>query len=149
VATGYWNAPDASERVFRGGWFHSGDIAIEDEKGWFWFKDRIKNVIISGGENIYPAELERVLREVPGLVEAAVVGRPDAKWGAVPVAVCVRRRPDAPDRATVLAAFNGRLARFKHPKDVLFTDSLPRNAMGKVKLEEVSALAQSAHAAAS
>jgi fatty-acyl-CoA synthase len=149
VAAGYWNAPEVSERSFQDGWFHSGDAAIEDEHGWFWFKDRIKNVIISGGENVYPAELERVLREVPGLVEAAVVGRPDAKWGAVPVAVCVRQRPDSPDRAAVLAAFHGRLARFKHPKDVLFTDSLPRNAMGKVKLEEVRALAQDAQAAAS
>jgi fatty-acyl-CoA synthase len=149
VASGYWNAQEATAQAFREGWFHSGDIAIEDENGWFWFKDRIKNVIISGGENIYPAELERVLREVPGLVEAAVVARADPKWGAVPVAVCVRSRPDRPDRATVLAAFEGRLARFKHPKDVLFADSLPRNAMGKVKLEEVSALAQNAQAAAS
>jgi fatty-acyl-CoA synthase len=121
---------------------------MEDERGWFWFKDRIKNVIISGGENIYPAELERVLHDIPGVVEAAVVARPDVKWGAVPVAIVVRDG-QSPDRAAVRKAFDGRLARFKHPKDVIFIDSLPRNAMGKVKIEEVSALAQIARAAAS
>jgi fatty-acyl-CoA synthase len=148
VATGYWNAPSVSANTFRDGWFHSGDVASADERGWLWFNDRIKNVIISGGENIYPAELERVLREIPGVVEAAVVARPDVKWGAVPVAVVVREGR-SPDRAAILKAFDGRLARFKHPKDVLFADSLPRNAMGKVRIEEVSALAQNAHAAAS
>jgi fatty-acyl-CoA synthase len=105
-------------------------------------------VIISGGENIYPAELERVLRDIPGVVEATVVARPDPRWGAAPVAVVVREG-QSPDRAMVLKAFEGRLARFKHPKDVIFTDSLPRNAMGKVRIEEVSMLAQNAHAAAS
>jgi len=148
VAQGYWNLPQASAAAFRDGWFHSGDVAMADERGWLWFKDRIRNVIISGGENIYPAELERVLRDIPGVVEAAVVARPDAKWGAVPVAVVVRKAGE-PDRAAVLAAFDGRLARYKHPKDVVFTDSLPRNAMGKVRIEEVGALAQNAHAAAS
>jgi fatty-acyl-CoA synthase len=149
VASGYWNAQETSAKTFEAGWFRSGDIALEDEEGWFWFKDRIKNVIISGGENVYPAELERVLREVSGVVEAAVVGRPDARWGAVPVAVVVRDKNSRLVRADVLAAFEGRLARYKHPKDVVFTDALPRNAMGKVRIEEVSALAQDAHAAAS
>jgi fatty-acyl-CoA synthase len=148
VATGYWNAPSVSANTFRDGWFHSGDVASADERGWLWFKDRIKNVIISGGENIYPAELERVLHNIPGVVEAAVVARPDVRWGAVPIAVVVREG-QSPDRAAVLKAFDGRLARFKHPKEVLFTDSLPRNAMGKVRIEAVSALAQNAHAAAS
>ncbi|HEX5778219.1 MAG TPA: AMP-binding protein [Xanthobacteraceae bacterium] len=149
VASGYWNAPETSAKTFDEGWFRSGDIALEDEHGWFWFKDRIRNVIISGGENVYPAELERVLRDVPGVVEAAVVARPDARWGAVPVAVVVRDKNSPIDRADVLAAFEGRLARYKHPKDVIFTDALPRNAMGKVRIEEVGALAQGAHAAAS
>jgi fatty-acyl-CoA synthase len=148
VASGYWNSPSVSASTFRDGWFHSGDVALEDERGWLWFKDRIKNVIISGGENIYPAELERVLRDIPGVVEATVVARPDPRWGAAPVAVVVREG-QSPDRATVLKAFEGRLARFKHPKDVIFTASLPRNAMGKVRIEEVSMLAQNAHAAAS
>lgn len=148
VASGYWNAPEASAATFKDGWFHSGDVALADEHGWLWFKDRIRNLIISGGENVYPAELERVLRDIPGVVEAAVVSRPDPKWGAVPVAVVVRKG-NSPDRAAVLAAFDGRLARFKHPKDVIFTDTLPRNAMGKVRIEEVAALAQNAHAAAS
>lgn len=149
VASGYWNAPEATSAAFRGGWFHSGDVAIADEQGWLWFKDRIKNVIISGGENIYPAELERVLRETPGVVEAAVVGRPDCRWGSVPVAVVVRDQKMRPDRNAIFAAFHGRLARYKHPKDVVFVDALPRNVMGKVHLEEVSALARNAQAAAS
>ena len=90
-----------------------------------------------------------MLRDVPGVVEAAVVARPDQRWGAVPVAVVVRDKNSRLDRADVLAAFEGRLARYKHPKDVIFTDALPRNAMGKVRIEEVGALAQGAHAAAS
>ena len=149
VASGYWNAPAADAAAFRNGWFRSGDVAVADERGWLWFKDRIKNVIISGGENIYPVELERVLHDIHGVAEAAVVGRPDPKWGAVPIAVVVCADGKQPDRDAVLAAFHGRLARYKHPKDVVFVGSLPRNAMGKVKIEEVSALAQVARAAAS
>jgi fatty-acyl-CoA synthase len=85
LASGYWNGVDPES--FAEGWFHSGDVARCDASGLYWFHDRVKNVIISGGENIYPAELERVLNALPGLREAAVVGRPDAHWGAVPVAV--------------------------------------------------------------
>jgi fatty-acyl-CoA synthase len=96
-------------------------------------RDRKKDMIISGGENIYPAELEAVLAECPDIAEAAVIARPDARWGEVPVAVVVRRPGAALDEAAVLAVFAGRLARFKHPGAVIFVDSLPRNAMGKVQ----------------
>jgi acyl-CoA synthetase (AMP-forming)/AMP-acid ligase II len=87
VAEGYWRQPELTAAAFRDGWYHSGDVALRDERGLYWFKDRIKNVIISGGENIYPAELERILHGLPGIAEAAVVGRRDQRWGEVPVAV--------------------------------------------------------------
>jgi fatty-acyl-CoA synthase len=136
VASGYWNDPEATAKAFAGGWFRSGDIAEYDAGGLFWFKDRIKNVIISGGENIYPAEVERVLYEMPGIRECQVIGRPDARWGMVPVAAVVA---DAGvSREAVLQHFDGRLARFKHPRDVVFLAELPRNAMGKVRLDELA-----------
>jgi fatty-acyl-CoA synthase len=138
VASGYWNDPEATAKAFAGGWFRSGDIAEYDAQGRFWFKDRLKNVIISGGENIYPAEVERVLREVSGIRDCQVVGRPDARWGMVPVAAVVA---DAGlSREAIHAHFEGKLARFKHPRDVVFLDELPRNAMGKVKLDELTTM---------
>jgi fatty-acyl-CoA synthase len=135
VASGYWNDPEATAKAFAGGWFRTGDIAEYDRDGRFWFKDRIKNVIISGGENIYPPEVERVLREMPGIRECHVIGRQDVRWGMVPVAAVVA---DAGlSREAILAHFEGKLARFKHPRDVVFLDELPKNAMGKVKLDEL------------
>ena len=141
VAIGYWDDQAATAAAFRDGWFRTGDLALRDRNGAFWFRDRLKNVIISGGENIYPAELERVLRTLDGVAEAAVVGRPDPRWGEVPVAVVVPAPGAARDRAAVLAGFRDRLARFKHPKDVVFVEELPRNALGKVRVELVKALA--------
>ncbi len=142
VAGGYWSDPDATAKAFAGGWFRSGDIAEHDAQGRLWFKDRIKNVIVSGGENIYPAEVERVLREVPGIRECHAIGRPDARWGMVPVAAVVA---DAGlTREAVLSHFEGRLARFKHPRDVVFLAELPRNAMGKVKLDELAQMVERA-----
>ena len=118
-------------------------MARVDGDGLYWFADRLKHVIISGGENIYPAELERVLRDLPGLKEFAVVGRDDERWGQVPVVVAVADgtpSSESVDRAAVLAHFDSRLARFKHPKDVLFVEALPRNALGKVVAADVRAL---------
>jgi fatty-acyl-CoA synthase len=142
VAEGYWGEPELTAAAFRDGWFHSGDVALRDGAGLYWFKDRIKNVIISGGENVYPAELERILHAIPGIAEAAVVGRPDPQWGQVPVAV-VARRDERLDRAAIMAAFEGRIARYKHPKNVLFVPALPRNAMGKVVVEDLRRMAAS------
>jgi fatty-acyl-CoA synthase len=138
VAQGYWNDPESTAKGFAGGWFRSGDIAEVDQQGRFWFKDRIKNVIISGGENIYPAEVERVLRELAGVRECQVIGRPDPRWGMVPVAVVVADGGAGVSREAVLTHFDGRLARFKHPRDVMFLTELPRNAMGKVRLDELA-----------
>jgi fatty-acyl-CoA synthase len=138
VADGYWNAPEATAKTFADGWFRSGDVAEYDAEGRFWFKDRIRNVIISGGENIYPAEVERVLCELPGVRECQVIGRADARWGMVPVAAVVADAGVGLTRDVVLAHFDGRLARFKHPRDVVFLAELPRNAMGKVRVDELA-----------
>ncbi len=127
----YWGDEAATREVLREGWLHTGDIGYQDADGDVWIVDRKKDVVISGGENIYPAELEAVLHEHPGIRDAVVVGRADPRWGEVPVAVVVRA-DSALDEAGVLALFEGRLARFKHPREVVFMDELPRNAMGKV-----------------
>ena len=137
VARGYWN--NADHAAFADGWFRSGDIAVRDPQGRFWFKDRGKNVIISGGENIYPAELERILSALPAVKEGAVVGQPDPRWGAVPIAVIVPRDANV-SRAAILQAFDGRVARYKIPKAVIYVDALPRNVMGKVDLGALGAL---------
>lgn len=138
VMTGYWCDPKATAEALRDGWFRTGDIGFRDADGYITINDRKKDLIISGGENIYPAELENVLAACPDIAEAAVVGRPDPRWGEVAVAVVVRRGSGL-DKARVAALFDGRLARFKHPKDVVFLDALPRNVMGKVRKDELRA----------
>ncbi|MEM9138239.1 MAG: AMP-binding protein [Pseudomonadota bacterium] len=135
LARGYWRG--RGDDAFVEGWFRTGDMARQGEDGFLWFTDRLKNVIISGGENIYPAELERILGATPGVEEAAVVGRADPKWGQVPVVVVAASLT----RETILEAFTGRIARFKRPHDVVFVKALPRNAMGKVDLSAARALA--------
>ncbi len=132
VMTGYWRDRAATEEALRGGWFHTGDMGLTDEGGNYHMVDRLKDVIISGSENIYPAEIERILERAPGIGEAAVVGRSDDRWGEVPVAFVVAREPGALDGDGVLGLFEGALARYKHPHEVVFLDALPRNAMGKV-----------------
>ena len=129
----YWNDPAATAEVLRDGWFHTGDIGHIDADGLFYVDDRVKDVIISGSENIYPAELEMVLDRCGDIAEAAVVGRPDDKWGEVPVAVIVPAAGASLSKEDVLNLFDGALARFKHPRDVVvFMETLPRNVMGKV-----------------
>jgi fatty-acyl-CoA synthase len=139
ILTRYWNNDAASRTSITDGWFHTGDMARVDGDGLYWFADRLKHVIISGGENIYPAELERVLRDMDGLAEFTIVGRDDPHWGQVPVVVAVRD-DDTVTGETVLAHFDGRLARFKRPKDVVFVEALPRNALGKIVADDVRAL---------
>ena len=129
----YWGNGAATAAALRDGWFHSGDIGHLDADGYLYVDERKADMIISGGENIYPAELEAVLAECPRIAECAVVARPDQRWGEVPVAVVAPREGEVIDRDAVLGLFEGRVARFKHPKDVLFLAALPRNAMGKVQ----------------
>ncbi len=132
---GYW--ADPQNPSFRDGWFHSGDLARVDERGFYYVVGRSKDMIISGGENIYPAELENVLSDCPQIIEAAVVGQPDDRWGEVAVAAVVRQSGSMLDEAAVMARFHERIARFKHPRRVFFLDSLPKNAMGKMQKTEL------------
>jgi fatty-acyl-CoA synthase len=137
VFKGYWRDPDATAQAFAGGWFHTGDIGVRDEDGYLFIVDRLKDMIVSGGENIAGSEIERVLYEHLAVLEAAVVGRPDERWGEVPVAYVVLR-PDRPATAEELVEHcRGQLARFKVPKDVIFLDALPRNPSGKVLKREL------------
>jgi fatty-acyl-CoA synthase len=136
VFTGYWNQPDATAAVMIDGWYRTGDVGEIGADGQVRIADRVKDMIITGGENVYPAELEHVLVELPGVADAAVVGVPDERWGEAAVAVVVRRNDDL-TVDDVMAAFDGRLARYKHPRRVEFVDALPRNVMGKVLKAEL------------
>ena len=139
VFPGYWRDPEATAAAFAGGWFHTGDIGVRDEDGYLFIVDRLKDMIVSGGENIAGSEIERVLYEHPDVLEVAVVGRPDDRWGEVPVAHVVRR-PGATATADELVAHcRTQLAKFKVPKDVVFLDALPRNPSGKILKRELRA----------
>ncbi|MFC0313917.1 fatty-acid--CoA ligase FadD5 [Gordonia phosphorivorans] len=130
---GYWQNPEGTAEAFRDGWFHSGDLVRADEEGFLYVVDRAKDMIISGGENIYCSEVENALFSHPKILEAAIIGRPHEKWGEVPVAVVVLA--DGVDELTLVELepyLNENLARFKHPKDLVVVDELPRNAGGKV-----------------
>ena len=129
----YWGNEAATSEVLRNGWYHTGDIGTQDADGYFYIHDRKKNMIISGGENIYPAEVERVLHDHPAVAEAAVIGRADPKWQEVPVAYIVRRAGVACEAETLIAHLSGQLARFKVPREIVFVETLPRNALGKVQ----------------
>ena len=137
VASGYWNAPDETAQTFVDGWYHSGDLGHFDGEGHLHVVARKKDMIISGGENIYPAEVEGVLQECPTIEETCVVGRPDARWGETVVAAVVLKPGCRMTEAEVLALFQGRLARYKQPREVRFLDRLPRSALGKVQKEAV------------
>ena len=135
VVSGYWNDP--GNPAFKDGWFRTGDLAYRDAAGFHYVVGRLKDMIISGGENIYPAELENILADCAEILECAVIGQDDAKWGEVAVAVVVRRPGSAIDATGVLALFDGRLARFKHPRRVIFADELPKTALGKVQKDQL------------
>jgi fatty-acyl-CoA synthase len=139
LMAGYWNNPKATAEAFAGGWFHSGDLVRQDEEGYVWVVDRKKDMIISGGENIYCAEVENALAAHPAIVEAAVIGRPHEKWGEVPVAVvALSGGHDAPLNLGDLDEFlSERLARYKHPKALEVVEALPRNPAGKVLKTEL------------
>jgi fatty-acyl-CoA synthase len=133
---GYWRADGEVNAGLEDGWFHSGDLGQRAEDGCITIVGRSKDMIISGGENIYPAEIENLLVTLPGVAECAVVGLPDARWGEVPVAVLVRSADPAGqtlDAQAVLAHLQTRIARFKLPRRVLFADKLPKSALGKVQ----------------
>lgn len=130
VMAGYWNNPEATQATIVDGWLHTGDIATADSEGFVTIRDRIKDMIISGGENVYPAEIENVILSHPGVREVAVIAQPSARWGESPLAVVVRS-DDSLTAADIVAWCDGKLARFKMPKAVEFIDAVPRNPTGK------------------
>jgi fatty-acyl-CoA synthase len=137
VFKGYWRDPEATVAAFAGGWFHTGDIGVRDDDGYLFIVDRLKDMIVSGGENIAGSEVERVLYEHDAVLEAAVVGRPDQRWGEVPVAFVVLRPGATATVAELIERCQTQLARFKVPKDITFVDELPRNPSGKVLKREL------------
>ncbi len=137
ITPGYWNRPDATAAAFEGRWLKTGDAARQDDEGFFYIVDRWKDMYISGGENVYPAEVENVLYQLPQVAEAAVIGVPSDKWGEVGLAVLVLKPGQRLDRDSVIAHCGARLARFKLPRDIAIVDALPRNATGKVLKREL------------
>ncbi len=140
----YWGNDAATADTLRNGWYSTGDIGMVDDEGYFYIRDRKKNMIVSGGENIYPAEVERVLYTHPDVAETAVIGFPDGKWQEIPVAVVVLKANSAPSEADLINYMSGELASYKVPKRIVFTDSLPKNGMGKIQHFRVKALFQGA-----
>jgi acyl-CoA synthetase (AMP-forming)/AMP-acid ligase II len=137
VFKGYWRDPEATATAFAGGWFHTGDIGVRDEDGYLYIVDRLKDMILSGGENIAGSEVERVLYEHNAVLEAAVVGRRDDRWGEVPVAFVALRPNEGATADELIEHCSSQLARFKVPKEIVFIDVLPRNPSGKVLKREL------------
>jgi fatty-acyl-CoA synthase len=140
VFAGYWRNLEATEAVLADGWLRTGDVALRDEEGFYRIVGRTKDMIISGGENVYPAEIENVLHEHPAVREAAVVGVPDARWGEACVAFVVLAAEAGEDE--LIEHCRARLARYKVPKSVRVVGELPRNALDKVVKSELVGLAR-------
>jgi fatty-acyl-CoA synthase len=140
ITPGYWNNPEATAEAITDGWLHTGDAAQMDEDGYMYIVDRWKDMYISGGENVYPSEVESTLFDLPGIADVAVIGLPDEKWGEVGQAVIVRSADSVGsvlDETAILNFCRERLARFKVPQSVRFIDELPRNATGKILKREL------------
>jgi fatty-acyl-CoA synthase len=137
ITPGYWNKPEATAKAFSDGWLHTGDAARQDEEGFVYIVDRWKDMYISGGENVYPAEVENVLFELPQVADAAIIGVPNERWGEVGLAVIVRKPDQALEEGDVIRHCLAKLAKFKVPQAVAFVDTLPRNATGKVLKREL------------
>ena len=137
----YWDNQDATDAALKDGWYYTGDIGYQDAQGRFYFVDRKKDMIISGGENIYPAELEAVLGGHSDILEVAVVGRPDERWGEIVVAFIVKSDETSLCKEDILEWLSDRLGRYKHPRIFHFVDQMPRNGMGKIMKEALRAKA--------
>ena len=137
VTPGYWNNPQATEEAFIDGWLKTGDAARFDDEGFIYIVDRWKDMYISGGENVYPAEVENVLYQLPEVAEAAIVGVPDPRWGETGLAALVLKPEAMLNEEAVIAHCLANLAKFKIPKQVVFIEALPRNATGKVLKREL------------
>jgi fatty-acyl-CoA synthase len=132
ITPGYWNRPDANASSFTDGWLHTGDASRVDAEGFYYIVDRWKDMYISGGENVYPAEVENVLHQLTAIAEAAVIGIPDAQWGEVGMAIVAVKPGQSVTEAEIAAHCAANLARFKCPRLIRFVDALPRNATGKI-----------------
>jgi acyl-CoA synthetase (AMP-forming)/AMP-acid ligase II len=137
VMLGYWRRPEANEEAFAGGWFHTGDLGRANEAGYVAIVDRKKDMIITGGENVYSREVEEVIYTVPGVAEAAVIGLPDPHWGENVCAVVVTAPGATVTELAVIEQCRADLAGYKKPKRVVFVDELPRNASGKILKREL------------
>ncbi len=132
VMKGYWNRPDATEETVRNGFFHTGDAGYFDEDGFLYIHDRVKDMIVSGGENVYPAEVENAIFGAPGVADVAVIGVPDDKWGEAVKAIVVKKPGEDPSPESIITWSKDRIAAYKAPKSVDFIDALPRNPSGKI-----------------
>ena len=132
VMTGYWNKPEATAETLKDGWMHTGDAAKMDKRGYIFIQDRIKDMIVSGGENIYPAEVENALFQHPAVADAAVIGIPSEQWGETVLAFLVLQRDEKPTTEDLIEHCRAHLAGYKLPRQIEFMDALPRNASGKV-----------------
>jgi acyl-CoA synthetase (AMP-forming)/AMP-acid ligase II len=131
IMKGYWNRPEATAEAIRDGWLYTGDLATVDKEGFVYIQDRIKDMIISGGENVYPAEIENAILSHPGVQDVAVIGQPSERWGESAAAIVVRSDDGLTEQA-VRDHCQGKLARFKQPRNVEFIDEIPRNPTGKI-----------------
>jgi acyl-CoA synthetase (AMP-forming)/AMP-acid ligase II len=138
VMAGYWQNPQATAKTMRGGWLHTGDVGSMDAAGFLTIRDRSKDMIISGGSNIYPREIEEVLLRHPAVAECSVIGRPHAEWGEEVVAFVVARQPVRTEELDQLCLDN--IARFKRPREYRFVEALPKNNYGKVLKTELRKL---------
>ncbi|HEY0647042.1 AMP-binding protein, partial [Phenylobacterium sp.] len=138
VMAGYWNRPEATAETIRpDGWLRTGDAGFMNEDGFFFVHDRVKDMIVSGGENVYPAEVENAILGCPGVADAAVIGVPDDRWGEAVKAIVVAKPGESPSPADIIAWARERIAGYKAPKSVDFIDALPRNPSGKVLRREL------------
>jgi long-chain acyl-CoA synthetase len=133
VTRGYWNSPEETAKVLKDGWLYTGDMGMQNEKGYIFLKDRKKDMIVTGGENVYPVEVENVLHEISAVKEAAVIGVPHPKWGEMVLALVVLRPYPTITEEDIVEFCRNRLAGYKCPKAVKFSESLPRNPSGKIQ----------------
>lgn len=139
----YWGLPDKTAEAIRDGWFYSGDLMRQDEEGFIYVAGRKKDMIISGGENVYPLEVEQVINELPQISEVAVIGRTDEKWGEVPVAFVILKDGCAIKEEAIYAHCLSKIAKYKVPNEIIFLDELPKNATGKIQKQQLNHILQS------
>jgi acyl-CoA synthetase (AMP-forming)/AMP-acid ligase II len=137
VMKGYYNKPEATADAIRNGWMHTGDAAYKDADGYFFIYDRVKDMIVTGGENVYPAEVENAMASHPDVADCACIGVPDEKWGEAVKGIVVLKQGATPNPDAIIAHCRERIANYKVPKSIDFVDAIPRNASGKILRREL------------